>query len=73
MNYRRKRRHCKYTGVFPRVVTLALWHGKRADPNSPVKIQIRVLIPKTFSIAAQNNLGYFFVRNEQLWQVPRPG
>ena len=54
-------------------MTLALWHGKRADPNSPVKIQIRVLIPKTFSIAAQNNLGYFFVRNEQLWQVPRPG
>ncbi|HCN09989.1 MAG TPA: hypothetical protein DIT01_18850 [Lentisphaeria bacterium] len=53
-------------------MTFALWHGKRANPNSPVKIQIRVSIPKTFSSAAQNNLGYFFVRNEQLWQLPGP-
>ena len=44
----------------------------RADPNSPVKIQIRVSMPKTFSSASQNNLGYFFVRNEQLWQLPGP-
>jgi hypothetical protein len=53
-------------------MALAPWHGKRADPNSPVKIQIRVSIPKTFGITAQNNLGCFFVRNEQLWQLPVP-
>ena len=72
VNYRRNRRHCKHAGVFTRVTIFALCHGERADPNSPVKIQIRVSIPKMFRIAAQNNLGYFFVRNEQLWQLPGP-
>ena len=72
VDYRRNRRHCKHAGVFTRVRIFALWHGKRAAPNSPVKIQIRVSIPKTFRITAQNNPGYFFVRNEQLWQLPGP-
>jgi hypothetical protein len=31
-----------------------------------------VSIPKTFSSAAQKNFGYFFVCNEQLWQLPGP-